>query len=145
MAKDFRNIHYHLSPDGDVNGVRYYACSILNIKQKELIFNKNKGAIVQIKWEVNVGKGIKNLIETFNFTPQFGEFVEYQNLFDYINDVFRKEKKMNMKIINLQVSWQKIFLFKINPSTLELGPLWLSDLEQKIKNYVWDNNEWIET
>ena len=143
MAKDFRNIEYHTNQDGD--GVRYYACSTLNTKQKELIFHKNKGAIVQIRWEVNVGKDIKNLSETFNFTPQFGEFVEYTNLFDYINHVCRKEKKMNMKIIDLQVAWQKQFLFKINLSTLELGPLWISDLEQKTKNYIWDKNEWIET
>ena len=145
MAKDFRNIEYHISPDSDENGVRYYACSILNTKHKELIFNKNKGAIVQIRWEVNLGKDIKNLSETFNFTPQFGQFVEYQNLFDYLNDVCRKEKKMNMKIIDLKVSWQKQFLFKINPLTLELGPVWISDLEQKTKNYIWDNNEWTET
>ena len=144
MAKDFRNIEYHMSPDGDGNGVRYYACSKLNTKQKELIFNKNKGAIVQIRWEVNLGKDIKNLSETFNFTPQFGQFVEYQNLFDYLNDLCRKEKKMNMKIIDLQVSWQKQFLFKINPITLELGYLWISDLEQIKKNYKFDNNEWIE-
>ena len=145
MAKDFRNIEYHMSPDGDGNGVRYYARSKLNTKQKELIFNKNKGAIVQIRWEVNLGKDIKNLSETFNFTPQFGQFVEYQNLFDYLDDVCRKEKKMNMKIIDLKVSWQKQFLFKINPLTLELGPLWISDLEQKTKNYIWDNNVWTET
>ena len=112
MAKDFRNIEYHTNQDGD--GVRYYACSILNTKQKELIFHKNKGAIVQIRWEVDVDKEIKNLSETFNFTPQFGDFVQYQNLFDYINDVCHEEKKMNMKIIDLQVSWQKHFLFKIN-------------------------------
>ena len=142
MAKDFRNIEYHTNQDGD--GVRYYACSTLNTKQKELIFHKNKGAIVQIRWELNIGEDIKNLSETFNFTPQFGEFVQYKNLFDYINDVFSKEKKMNMKIIDLKVSWQKQFLFKINPSTLELGPLWIYDLEQKTKNYIWDNNEWIE-
>ena len=91
-----------------------------------------------------LGKGIENLSETFNFTPQFGEFVEYTNLFDYINHAFGKEKKMKMKIVDLQVSWQKQFLFKINPSTLELGPLWISDLEQKTKNYILDNNEWIE-
>ena len=144
MAKDFRDIEYHISPDGEENGVRYYACSILNTKQKELIFNKNKGAIVQIRWEVDVGKGIEDLIETFNFTPQFGEFVEYSNLFDYINHTCGKEKKMKMKIIDLQVAWQKQFLFKINPSTLKLGPLWISDLEQKTKNYILDNNEWIE-
>ena len=144
MAKDFRNIEYHMSPDGDGNGVRYYACSKLNTKQKELIFNKNKGAIVQIRWEVHVGKGIENLSETFNFTPQFGEFVEYTNLFDYINHACGKEKKLKMKIIDLQVAWQKQFLFKINPWTLELGPLWISDLEQKTKNYILDNNEWIE-
>ena len=144
MPKDFRNIEYHISPDGDGNGVRYYECSILNTKQKELIFNKNKGAIVQIRWEVDVDKEIKNLSETFNFTPQFGEFVQYKNLFDYLNDLCRKEKTMNMRIIDLQVSWQKQFLFKINPSTLELGPLWISDLEQKRKNYILDNNEWIE-
>tara|TARA_S200000501_G_C20550107_1_gene624011 strand:- start:97 stop:528 length:432 start_codon:yes stop_codon:yes gene_type:complete len=142
LAKDFRNIEYHTNPDG--NGVRYYACSTLNTKQKELIFHKNKGAIVQIRWEVNIGKDIKNLSETFNFTPQFGEFVQYENLFDYLNVVCHKEKKMNMRIIDLQVSWQKQFLFKINPSTLELGPLWIRDLEQKTKNYMWDNNEWRE-
>ena len=134
-----------MSPDGDGNGVRYYACSKLNTKQKELIFNKNKGAIVQIRWEVNLGKDIKNLSETFNFTPQFGQFVEYQNLFDYLNDLCLKEKKMNMEIIDLQVTWQKQFLFKINHLTLELGPLWISDLEQKTKHYIWDNNQWIES
>ena len=91
MAKDFRNIEYHTNQDGD--GLRYYACSTLYTKQKELIFHKNKGAIVQIRWEVHVDKEIKNLSETFNFTPQFGEFVHYQNLFDYINDVCSKEKK----------------------------------------------------
>ena len=145
MAKDFRNIEYHTNQDGD--GLRYYACSTLDTKRKKLIFNKNKGAIVQIRWEVNVGKDIKNLSETFNFTPQFGEFVQYENLFDYLNDVCRKEKKMNMKIIDLKVSWQKQFLFKINPLTLELGYLWIYDLEENTekKNYVWDNNEWIET
>ena len=145
MAKDFRNIEYHISPDGDGNGVRYYACSILNTKHKELIFNKNKGAIVQIRWEVNLGKDIKKLSETFNFTPQFVQFVEYQNLFDYINHICRKEKNMNMKIVDLQVSWQKDFVFKINPLTLELGYLWITDIELKTKNYIWDNNEWIET
>ncbi len=142
MAKDFRNIEYHTNQDGD--GVRYYACSKLDTKRKELIFQKNKGAIVQIRWEVNIGKDIKNVSETFNFTPQFGEFVEYLNLFDYLNDLCRKEKKINMKIIDLQVTWQKEFVFKINPSTLELGFLWITDLEPKTKNYIWDNNEWKE-
>jgi len=142
LAKDFRNIEYHTNQDGD--GVRYYACSKLDTKRKELIFQKNKGAIVQIRWEVNIGKDIKNVSETFNFTPQFGEFVEYLNLFDYLNDLCRKEKKINMKIIDLQVTWQKEFVFKINPSTLELGFLWITDLEPKTKNYIWDNNEWKE-
>ena len=142
MAKDFRNIEYHTNQDGD--GLRYYACSTLNTKRKDLIFHKNKGAIVQIKWEVYIGKDIKNLSETFNFTPEFGEFVEYQNLFDYINQVCRKEKNMNMKIVDLQIAWQKDFVFKINPITLELGYLWISDLEQITKNYQWDNNQWVE-
>ena len=56
-----------------------------------------------------------------------------------------QRKKIKMKIIDLRVSWQEQFLFKINPSTLKLGSLWLYDLEQKTKNYEWDNNEWIET
>ena len=91
MAKDFRNIEYHTNQDGD--GVRYYACSTLNTKQKELIFHKNKGAIVQMRLAVSLDKDIKNLSETFNFTPQFGEFVEYTNLFDYINHICLQEKK----------------------------------------------------
>ena len=141
MAKDFRNIEYHTNQDGD--GVRYYGCSTLNTKRKELIFHRNKGAIVRMKWEVNIGKDIKNLSETFNFTPQFGDFVQYKNLFDYINDICSKEKKINMKIIDLQVSWQKEFLFKINPLTLKLGHLWIWD-EDRTKNYKWDHNEWKE-
>ena len=64
--------------------------------------------------------------------------------FDYINQECRKEKNMNIKIVDLQVSWQKEFLFKINPITLELGYLWISDLVQITKKYKWDNNEWIE-
>ena len=140
MAKDFRNIEYHTNQDGD--GLRYYACSTLNTKRKDLIFHKNKGAIVQMRWEVSIGEDIKNLSESFKFTPQFGEFVEYQNLFDYINQVCRKEK-MNMKIVDLQVSWQKNFVFKINPLNLELGHLWLWD-EGRTKNYKWDKNEWVE-
>ena len=142
MAKDFRNIEYHTNQDGD--GLRYYACSTLNTKRKELSFHKNKGAVVQIIWEVSIGKNIKNLSENFNFTPQFGEFVVYQNLFDYINQLCCKEKNMNMKITDLQVSWQKEFLFKINPITLELGYLWISDLEQITKNYKFINDEWNE-
>ena len=141
MVKDFRNIEYHINQDED--GLRYYGCSTLNTKYKELIFHKNKGAIVQMGWEVNIGKEIKYVTETFNFTPEFGEFVEYTNLFDYLNQLCRKEKIINMKIINLQVSWQKLFLFKINPQTLELGKLWICDEEIK-KNYKWDKNNWIE-
>ena len=49
-----------------------------------------------------------------------------------------------MKIIDLQVSWQKDFLFKITPVTLQLGYLWISDLEQISKNYKLDNDEWVE-
>ena len=142
MAKDFRNIEYHTNQDGDE--LRYYASSTLNTKRKELSFHENKGAIVKMIWEVSIGKDIKNFSETFNFTPQFGEFVEYQNLFDYINQLCRKEKNMNMKITDLQVSWQKEFLFKINPITLELGYLWISDLEQITKNYKFDKDEWSE-
>ena len=141
MAKDFRNIEYHTNQDGD--GLRYYACSTLNTKRKDLIFHKNKGAIVQMRWEVSIGEDIKNLSESFKFTPQFGEFVEYQNLFDYINQVCRKEK-MNMKIVDLQIAWQKDFVFKINPITLELGYLWIRDLKPITKTYKLDNDEWIE-
>tara|TARA_B100001989_G_scaffold130868_1_gene92492 strand:+ start:175 stop:600 length:426 start_codon:yes stop_codon:yes gene_type:complete len=140
MAKDFRNIEYHTNQDGD--GVRYYACSTLNTKRKELIFHKNKGAIVQMRWEVSIGEDIKNLSETFKFTPQFGEFVEHQNLFAYINQECRKEK-MHMKIVDLQVSWQKDFVFKINPLNLELGHLWLWN-EGRTKNYKWGKNEWVD-
>ena len=95
-----------------------------------------------MRWELSIGEDIKNLSESFKFTPQFGEFVEYQNLFDYINQVCRKEK-MNMKIVDLQVSWQKDFVFKINPLNLKLGHLWLLN-EGRTKNYKWDKNEWVE-
>ncbi len=91
LVKDFRNIEYHTNQDGD--GLRYYEYSTMNTKNKELIFHKNKGGIVQIRWQVNIGKDMKNVTETFNFTPEFGEFVEYPNLFDYLNQLCSKEKK----------------------------------------------------
>ena len=50
-----------------------------------------------------------------------------------------------MKIVDLQIAWQKDFVFKINPITLELGYLWISDLKQITKNYKWNKNGWIET
>ena len=99
-----------------------------------------------MRWAVCEGKDIKNLSETFNFSPQYGKFVQYQNLFDYLNHLCLKEKNMNMKIVDLQIAWQKDFVFKINPITLELGYLWISDLEENTekKNYIWDKNEWRE-
>ncbi len=54
-----------------------------------------------------------------------------------------QRKKINMKIINLRVSWQKLFVFKINPLTLKIGQLWMWD-EEIIKNYKCNKNEWIE-
>tara|TARA_Y200000002_G_scaffold345663_1_gene319723 strand:- start:395 stop:580 length:186 start_codon:yes stop_codon:yes gene_type:complete len=47
---------------------------------------------------------------------QFAEFVEYLNLFDYIKQLCRKEKNMNMKITDLQVSWQKEFFIQNKPN-----------------------------
>jgi len=108
MAKDFRNIEYHTNQDGD--GLRYYACSTLNTKQKELIFHKNKGAIVQIRWEVKLGKDIKNLSETFNFTPEFGEFVEYQNYLFYHH---KSQISIQQLLTNLIRSIEDQFLFQI--------------------------------
>ena len=57
-----------------------------------------------------------------------------------------QRKKMNMKIIDLQVSWMTIFVYKINSLTLKLGHLWIYDSEEVIekKNYKLDNDEWIE-
>jgi hypothetical protein len=49
-----------------------------------------------------------------------------------------------MKIVELQVSWQKDFVFKINPVTLKLGYLWITDIEQKTKNFIRYKNEWKE-
>ena len=46
-------------------------------------------------------------------------------------------------MIDLQVTWQKVFLFKINPLTLKLGHLRLWD-EDRTKNYKWDKNYLLE-
>ena len=45
-----------------------------------------------MRWEVHEGKDIKNLSVTFNFNSQFGQFVQYKDLFNYLNDLYRKKK-----------------------------------------------------
>ena len=59
-----------------------------------------------------------------------------------------KKKKMDMKIIDLQVSWMKIFVFKINPLTLKLGHLWIYDSEEIIEkrtiNWITMNGKWFK-
>ena len=87
----------------------------------------------------NINNAIIYLNEAIEIEPHDARFYISRGTFK------EKEKNMNMKIVDLQIAWQKDFVFKINPITLDLGYLWISDIEQKTKNYIWDNNEWIET
>ena len=140
MKRDLHNRKYI-----EEDNIRFYDCAKLYLKKKELIFYKNLGAKIRIIYYRNYStRFFENKSESFIFTPDFGIFIGYQNLFKYINDVWLPKKNLYQHELELKVDWQKELLFKIDTDKLILGDLWISDLEEKIISYKFISGEWIQ-
>jgi len=92
--------------------MREYACCNLWIEEKVLSFNKYEAAAVEI---FN-----NELTEYFTFTPQFGRFEGFTDLFNYV-EFWLKENKIKFTTVVINVYELSALIFKIDLDTLELG------------------------
>ena len=92
--------------------IREYACCNLWIKEKVLSFNKYEGAAVEIY--------SNKITEYFTFTPQFGRFEEYIDLFNYI-EFWLKENEIPITTVDVTVCELSALSYKIDLETMELG------------------------
>ncbi len=92
--------------------MREYACSNLWIKEKELSFHKYAGAAVEIF--------SSKITEYFTFTPQFGRFVGFIDLFDYL-EFWLKENQIPITAVNVNVDELSALVYKIDLASMKLG------------------------
>ena len=89
-----------------------YACCNLWIKEKVLSFNKYEGAAVEI---FN-----NEVTEYFTFTPQFGRFEGFTDLFNYV-EFWLKENEILLTKVEVSVCELSALIYKIDLNTMELG------------------------
>ena len=92
--------------------IREYACCNLWIKEEVLSFNKYEGAAVEI---FN-----KKVTEYFTFTPQFGRFEGFTDLFNYV-EFWLKENDILITSVDVIVCELSALIFKVDLDTMELG------------------------
>ena len=92
--------------------MREFACCNLWIKEQLLSFNKYEGVAVEIfNQEVTY---------YFTFTPQFGRFEGFTDLFNYVEFWF-KENEILITSVDVNVCELSALIFKIDLDTMELG------------------------
>ena len=92
--------------------MREYASCNLWITEKVLSFNKYEGAAVEI---LN-----NELTEYFTFTPQFGRFEGFTDLFQYI-EFWLKKNEIQFTTVHVNVCELSALIYKIDLNTMELG------------------------
>tara|TARA_Y100001978_G_C23584145_1_gene380468 strand:+ start:144 stop:653 length:510 start_codon:yes stop_codon:yes gene_type:complete len=92
--------------------MRAYACCNLWIKEKVLSFNKYEAAAVEI---FN-----NELTEYFTFTPQFGRFEGFTDLFSYI-EFWLKQNQIPMNTVVVTVCELSALIFKIDVDKMYLS------------------------
>tara|TARA_B100000212_G_C27351561_1_gene523871 strand:- start:278 stop:790 length:513 start_codon:yes stop_codon:yes gene_type:complete len=106
----------------DINGREYMFCEGKNmreyasfnlwIQEKVVSFNKYEAAAVEI---------FNNLVtEYFTFTPQFGRFEEFTDLFEYI-EFWLKENEIEFTSVNVIICELSALIYKIDLDNMELG------------------------
>ena len=108
-------------PEKDINGreyifnedknIREYACCNLWIKEELLSFNKYESAAVEI---FN-----NELTQYFTFTPQFGRFEGFTDLFTYI-EFWLKKNDILLTKVNVTVDELSSLVYKINLENMKL-------------------------
>ena len=92
--------------------IMQYTCSNLWIEEKILSFNKYEGVAVEI---FN-----NEVTEYFTFTPQFGRFEKFIDLFNYI-EFWLEENEILITTVFVNICELSALIFKIDLDTLELG------------------------
>ncbi len=108
VEKDIKGREYIFYEE---KNMREYACSNLWIKEKVLSFNKYEGAAVEI---FN-----KEVTDYFTFTPQFGRFEGFIDLFNYV-EFWLKENEIPITSVDVCVCELSALIFKIDLDTMEL-------------------------
>ena len=109
LEKDIKGREYIFY---EQKNMREYACSNLWIKEKVLSFNKYEGAAVEI---------FNNQVtEYFTFTPQFGRFEGFTDIFDYV-EFWLKENDILLTSVDVTVYEFSALIYKIDLDTMELG------------------------
>ena len=109
LEKDIKGREYIFCEE---KNMREYACCNLWIKEKVLSFNKYHGAAVEIF--------SKEVTDYFTFTPQFGRFEGFTDLFNYI-EFWLKENEILITSVGVSVCELSALIFKIDLDTMELG------------------------
>jgi len=109
LVKDIKGREYIFCEE---KNIRRYTCCNLWIKEKVLSFNKYEGAAVEI---FN-----KEVTHYFTFTPQFGRFEGFIDLFDYI-EFWLKENEILITSVEVSVCELSALIFNIDLDTMELG------------------------
>ena len=109
LEKDIKGREYIFCAE---KNMREYTCCNLWIKEKVLSFNKYEGAAVEI---FN-----KEVTEYFTFTPQFGIFEGFTDLFNYV-EFWLKENKIPITSVAVSISELSALIFEIDLDTMELG------------------------
>ena len=109
FEKDIKGKEYTFCRE---KNMREYACSNLWIQEKLLSFNKYEGAAVEI---------FNNKVtEYFTFTPQFGRFEEFTDLFNYVES-WLKENEVPITKVYVTVCNLSALSYEIDLETMELG------------------------
>ena len=109
LEKDIKGREYFFWEE---KNMREYACCNLWLKEKVLSFNKYEGAAVEI---FNT-----KVTDYFTFTPQFGRFEGFTDLFNYV-EFWLKENEIPINSVNVSVSELSALIYKIDLDTMELG------------------------
>ena len=109
FKKDIKGREYIFCAE---KNIREYTCCNLWIKEKVLSFNKYEGIAVEIY--------SNEITEYFTFTPQFGRFEEFTDLFNYL-EFWLKENEIIINSVDVSVCELSALIFKIDLCTMELG------------------------
>ena len=92
--------------------MRKYACSNLWIKEKILSYNKFEGAAIEI---FN-----NEVTEYFTFTPQFGRFEGFIDIFNYV-EFWLTENEILLTEVDVNVCELSALIYEIDLETMKLG------------------------
>tara|TARA_Y100001933_G_scaffold256026_1_gene300032 strand:+ start:1449 stop:1961 length:513 start_codon:yes stop_codon:yes gene_type:complete len=91
--------------------MRQYECSNLWLNEEVLSFNKYEGVAVEL---FN-----NEITEYFTFTPQFGRFEGFIDLFNYV-EFWLKENEILPTTVDLHICELSVLIYKIDLKTMDL-------------------------